>query len=120
MRALLFSVICLIPGIHCCAIAADDPTPLPLWPSGAPGARADGGEQRERFAEHGERVISNVHVPTITPYIPTPDKATGCAVVICPGGGHRELWSDHEGHNLARWLRDRRIAAFVVLYRLAE
>jgi endo-1,4-beta-xylanase len=41
-------------------------------------------------------------------------------VIIAPGGGHREMWSDHEGHNLARWLRDRGVAAFVLLYRLAR
>jgi acetyl esterase/lipase len=102
------------------ARAADDPAPIPLWPNGAPGARTDGGEPKVRIADHGERVVTNVHAPTITPYLPAPDKATGCAIVIAPGGGHREMWSDHEGHNLARLLRDRGVAAFVLLYRLAK
>jgi endo-1,4-beta-xylanase len=73
-----------------------------------------------RTADQGERVLSNVHTPTITPYLPDPEKATGCAVIVAPGGGHRELWSDHEGHNLARWLSDQGIAAFVLIYRLAN
>ncbi len=102
-----------------CVASAEDPAAIPLWPHGAPGAKADGGEPKVRIADRGERVVSNVHVPTITPYLPAAEKATGCAVIIAPGGGHRELWSDHEGHNLARRLRDQGVAAFVLLYRLA-
>jgi acetyl esterase/lipase len=99
---------------------ADEPSPVLLWPDGAPGARADGGEPKVRIADHGERVVSNVHAPTITPYLPDSAAATGCAIVIAPGGGHREMWSDREGHNLARWLSERGIASFVLLYRLAN
>ena len=65
-----------------------------------------------------ERVVSNVHRPSITPYLPT--GPTGAAVIIAPGGGHRELWTDHEGHNIARWLSDHGVAAFVLKYRLAR
>ena len=99
---------------------ADEPAAIPLWPQGAPGAKADGGDLKVRVADRGERVLSNVHVPTLTPYLPSADKATGCAVIVAPGGGHRELWSDHEGHNLAKWLSDQGIAAFVLIYRLAN
>lgn len=120
MRATALLIVALAFGIQCFAHAAEEPMPLPLWPIGAPGARADGGDLKVRVTENGERVVSNVHTPTIRPYLPAAGAATGCAVVIAPGGGHRELWSDHEGHNLARWLRDQGIAAFVVLYRLAE
>jgi hypothetical protein len=35
-------------------------------------------------------------------------------------GGHRELWSDHEGHNIARWPSERGIAAFALSYRIAR
>jgi len=65
-----------------------------------------------------ERVVSNVHRPTITPYLAT--SPTGAAVIIAPGGGHRELWTDHEGHNIARWLSDHGVSAFVLKYRLAR
>jgi acetyl esterase/lipase len=101
-------------------LAADDPAAVPLWPSGAPGAKPDGGEMRTRIEKGGERVISNVHQPELFPYVADEASATGCGIVICPGGGHRELWSDHEGHNPARWFRDRGISAFVLLYRLAR
>lgn len=50
-----------------------------------------------------------------------PDKANaiGTAVIIAPGGGHRELWIDHEGYRPAKWFCDRGIAAFVLKYHLA-
>jgi endo-1,4-beta-xylanase len=42
------------------------------------------------------------------------------AVIVIPGGGHSELWMDHEGYNVAKWLSDRGVAAFVLKYRLAR
>ena len=53
-------------------------------------------------------------------YLPAKDKSTGAAIVIAPGGGHRELWMDHEGYNVAKWLSDHGVAAFVLKYRLAR
>ncbi len=55
-------------------------------------------------------------------YLPAGDKTKTlrAAVIIIPGGGHRELWLDHEGLNLAQWLSARGIAAFVLKYRLAR
>src|SRR5262245_3835167 len=75
-----------------------------LWANGAPGSEGKTGDEKVRIAERGERVVSNIHKPSVTPYLPPADKATGCAVIVAPGGGHRELWSDQEGHNVARWL----------------
>jgi len=63
-------------------------------------------------------VVSNVHQPSITVYLPK--KHTGVSVIVAPGGGHRELWTDHEGHHIARFLNERGIAAFVLHYRLAR
>jgi len=60
-----------------------------------------------RIAERGERFLSNIHKPNLTPYLPPADKANVCAVIVAPGGGHRELWSDHESHNITRWLSER-------------
>lgn len=96
------------------------PSTILLWPDGAPGSDDDGGEEKVRVTGQGERVVSNVHKPSLTPYIPNKSDSTGAAVLIAPGGGHRELWSDHEGHNLGKWLQDRGVAAFVLKYRLAE
>ena len=100
------------------AADAAEPQKLLLWPQGAPGAMANGGEETVRIERQGERVVSNVHKPSITVYLPA--KHSGVSVIVAPGGGHRELWTDHEGHNVARYLSERGIAAFVLHYRLAR
>ena len=89
-----------------------------LWPNGAPGAMAGGGEETVTIKETGDHVVSNVHRPSITIYLPK--KHTGVSVIVVPGGGHRELWTDHEGHDIARFLNEQGIAAFVLYYRLAR
>jgi endo-1,4-beta-xylanase len=91
--------------------------------SGAAGSeRASGAADKEkvRIAETGDHVISNIHRPTVTYYPADPKKATGAAVIIAPGGGHVELWIDHEGYRPAQWLSEHGVAAFVLKYRLAK
>ncbi len=99
--------------------AAQHPV-LFLWPNGAPGSEGKTVEEKVRTTEGGDHVVSNVHRPSLTVYLPAKDKATGAAVVVIPGGGHRELWMDHEGYNIAQWFSDHGIAAFIVKYRLAR
>jgi acetyl esterase/lipase len=101
-------------------IASAQTKEILLWPNGAPGSEGKTGKEKVRMSEEGDHVISNIHNPSITPYLPSKEKATGAAVIVVPGGGHRELWIDHEGYNEAKWLSDRGIAAFVLKYRLAK
>jgi endo-1,4-beta-xylanase len=110
---------CLLPLLALCAWAADPP-PVLLWPAGAPGSEGKTAGEAVRVTDTGERVVSSVHRPSVTPYLPSKQTATGAAVVIAPGGGHRELWTDHEGHNIAKWLSERGVAGFVLKYRLAR
>lgn len=101
--------------------AADEPAAVPLWPNGPPGFEARKGETgTKNVQKSGEYSVTNVQDPTLTVFLPPKGKATGAAVVVCPGGGHRELWVQHEGGNVARWLSDRGVAAFVLRYRLAR
>jgi acetyl esterase/lipase len=97
----------------------DEPKEILLWPNGAPGSEGKTGQEKIRISEEGDHVISNIHHPSITPYIPK-ENAPGAAVIIAPGGGHRELWIDHEGYNPAKWFRDKGIATFILKYRLAR
>lgn len=82
------------------AIAAQQ-NPIVLWPNGAPGAA--GKESQD--------------IPTLTAYLPLKEKATGTAVIVCPGGAYGHL-ADHEGAPVAEWLNSIGITAFVLKYRL--
>jgi len=106
----------LFPG----GASAQEPQPILVWPNGAPGSEGRTGPESVRLTEQGEHIISQVHRPSITPYLPAAATATGAAVIVIPGGGHRELWMDHEGYRVGRWLSDHGIAAFVLKYRLAR
>jgi endo-1,4-beta-xylanase len=91
-----------------------------LWPGGAPGSEGRGAEaETVRVNERGEHIVSNVHAPSITVYLPVVEHAARTAVIVVPGGGHTELWMDHEGYRVAGFLADHGIAAFVLKYRLA-
>lgn len=103
------------------ALVAAPPPAIPLWPKGAPGSEARAGEAEKVDGDgKGKNNVSNVHNPSITPFLPAGDKATGTAVIIAPGGGHSKLCLGHEGHALAEWLAGHGIAAFVLKYRLAR
>ncbi|MGC9971599.1 MAG: alpha/beta hydrolase [Bryobacteraceae bacterium] len=93
-----------VAGILLTAAAALAQTPETrlLWPGGAPGAL--GSDDADK--------------PSITVYLVPQDKASGAAVVVCPGGGYGHLAMDHEGKQIAEWLNARGIAAFVLKYRL--
>lgn len=101
-------------------VFAADSKAIPLWPNGAPGSEARVNEPEKIDAKPGVNNVSNVHNPSITPFLPTADKATGTAIIIAPGGGHRVLCLGHEGDSLAQWFADHGIAAFVLRYRLAR
>lgn len=101
-------------------LGAAEPKEILLWPNGAPGSESKTAEESVRTTQTGEHVVSNVHKPSLTPFLPPADQATGAAVIVIPGGGHRELWMDHEGYNVARKLNEHGITAFVLKYRLAR
>src|SRR6478672_2043877 len=101
-------------------LLASEPQAILLWPSGAPGSEGKTAEEAVEVTRSGERNITQIHKPSLTPYLPAAGNANGVAIVIAPGGGHSKLCIDHEGHNLARWLAERGTAAFVLKYRLSR
>ncbi|HAF42818.1 MAG TPA: alpha/beta hydrolase [Sphingobium sp.] len=104
--------------------APDHKDAIDLYP-GTP-APAGAGEQWSRMqVTLGSNRIDNIMVrnvirPTITPYLPAPGKATGAAVIVAPGGAFLSLSMTGEGSDVARWLADHGVAAFVLKYRLNE
>lgn len=96
-----FSLLAVLLAMSPGACIAAEPAVDVLWPAGAPGAKgtADG------------------DIPKLTIYLPEKDKATGAAIVICPGGGYGHLAMDHEGHQIAQWLNSFGVAGFILQYR---
>jgi len=93
---------------------------LKIWPGIAPGSETWTQEERVEKNTPIGTVVFNVVTPTLTVYLPERTKATGTGVNIAPGGAFVALAIDLEGHNLARWLQDKGIAAFVLKYRIME
>lgn len=120
MRYGLLSLLFVTSGLSLSA-EVDDPPVVPLWDKGAPGFEGRKDEKEiHNEKKNGEYTVTNVHNSYLTVFLPAKDKATGAAVVIAPGGGHRELWVLHEGENVARWLSEHGVAAFVLRYRLGR
>ena len=112
----------LVPGIILLLIlklhsfAQTVPYVIPLWENGAPGF-----ENRKNEPELAKDYwVRNIHNPSITVFLPPKEIATGAAVIICPGGGHRELVFNAEGVEPARYLNSIGVAAFVLKYRLSR
>lgn len=94
---------------------------IPLYPGAAPGSESWTQQERGYYSRSWEGpVVANVSKPSLTAYLPTRDKATGAAAVVCPGGGFFALAIDNEGTEMATWLAARGIAAFVLRYRVAQ
>jgi acetyl esterase/lipase len=89
---------------------------LPLW-EGIPPLQ-NSSSLIEESSQEGILRISNVQIPTFEIYLPTPQIATGEAVIIFPGGGYGILAYDWEGTDFAKWLNSHGIAGIVVKYRL--
>ena len=76
-----------------------------LWPSEAPGAKG---------SRAGDR-------PELWYYLPPPDKATGMAMIVAPGGSYAHTGGLRvEAFPTARWLVERGIAAIVLRYRVGN
>ena len=92
---------------------------LKIWPDGIPGSIINI-NYFEKSMVTNERVsrYEKVTDPSITVFLPAVEKATGAAVLICPGGGYGVLSFDHEGFAIARWLNDNGIAGIILKYRL--
>jgi acetyl esterase/lipase len=104
MRTMIVAILLLLIMIPNLGAMTNSPNlidePIILWPDGAPGAV-------------GKEPLD---IPTLTPYLPAKEKATGAAMIVCPGGGYSHL-ADHEGGPVAEWLNTLGITAFVLKYR---
>jgi acetyl esterase/lipase len=96
--------------------AQTPPQVIPLWPNGAPGFE----KLRDEPEQAKDYWVKHINNPSLTVFLPPKEKATGAAVLIIPGGGHRELVFNAEGVEAAQYFRSVGVAAFVLKYRLAR
>src|SRR6266404_6289506 len=116
MRSRKLTVLLLQLLAALCSTRAAEPLVISLWANGAPGF-----ENRRSEPELAKDYwIRNIHNPSITVFLPHKEKANGAAVLICPGGGHRELVFQAEGVEPALYLNSLGLTAFVLKYRLGR
>ena len=82
-----------------------------LWPDGAPTDNGLTGEERD-MGTH----VSNVTKPTLVVFLP--EKPSGLALMVCPGGGYSSVWDKTEGYANSKWFTDQGIVYAVLKYRL--
>lgn len=111
-----------VAGIGLCAERGEE---VKLWTGGPPGFEGITAPEVSKPSTNpkyqgwpGNYTVT--HDPAIHVFLPPKDKATGLAMVVAPGGGHRQLVIDKEGWEIADWLNENGIAAFVLKYRLAK
>lgn len=90
--------------------------PIPLYSKGVPNSKPTPANYKETIND--TYWITNVSVPTLTPYLPAKGTANGTAVVVCPGGSYVGLASAHEGSEIAKEFNKIGVTAFVLKYRL--
>ena len=95
MKTLLFNFTLLLTALPLTvqAQAQTAPQVIPLWEKGAPGFE----DRRDEPEQAASYWVKNVHNPSLTVFLPPKDKATGAAVIVCPGGGFKELGFNGEG-----------------------
>ncbi len=99
--------------------------PILLWPNGAPGIIAATGEEHDTtkpdaVPKAGKSVIrlGEVSKPSITLFPASGEKATGAAVIVCPGGGYNILAWDLEGTEICEWLNSIGVTGVLLKYRV--
>jgi acetyl esterase/lipase len=98
-----------------------DPTEtIDLWPNGTPGGPAkplvETVRERSKDPTFNDRYVFGISRPRMAVFRPA--RPNGSAVLITPGGGYNWVVIDKEGYEMARWLAERGITAFVLFYRL--
>jgi acetyl esterase/lipase len=103
--------------------SANRPAVIQLWDGPPPGATALPAAESQIVKDNIWRNIIEVHnvsTPTLTAVYPPPGKANGSAMIVLPGGAFGILAWDVEGTEVAAFLAERGITAFILKYRVND
>jgi len=115
LRLILGLVASALLAVTASAQEAPDPAQrIDLWEGGVPG-HEDRASIPEESRDYWTKSINN---PSLRYFPASPERRTGAAVIIMPGGGHELLVTTTEGSDVARWYAERGVDAFVLSYRL--
>jgi acetyl esterase/lipase len=118
MKTFLVRTFCVVLFLAPCVAAQDV---LPLYRGTPPGSTQENYPEKEYFSKlWNTEIVANVTKPTLTVFKPSPEARNGTAVVICPGGGFMALSIASEGTDVARYLVQKGVTAFVLKYRIAH
>ena len=91
---------------------------IALYTGKIPNSRTTTTQEQQTYYESVDTVVTFVSQPTLSVFLPAPEKANGTAVLVIPGGGYHALLINREGKKVARELNKLGVAAFVLKYRL--
>lgn len=91
---------------------------IDLYPGAVPNAKTSAVTETGNDQPAG--IISGVTKPTLEIFLPEKEKATGAAVIICPGGGYKVIVYQAEGVTTAKEFVKNGVAAFVLKYRIPD
>jgi acetyl esterase/lipase len=96
------------------------PRVIPLYEGVIPNSKPVPDKEYAEYINGNTLIIHKVSRPTLSIFLPPKEKATGTAVIICPGGGYSVLAFGYEGTEVAERFNQSGIAAFVLKYRIPE
>lgn len=91
---------------------------IDIWNGKVPGSIRNANYKQTVDSLNNWTKMRFVTDPTLDMYPAPVEKATGTAVIICPGGGYWGLAIAHEGAAIAHWFNSFGVTAFVLKYRL--
>jgi acetyl esterase/lipase len=124
LKLFLVAWIGLVRGIA----TAHEPRVMEIWPANVPDEPGTIGPERSRMSPvldrkqveitESTRMITDVTKPSIRIYQPNPDRDTGTAIIICPGGGYWDLYWQLEGEEVAAWVNSIGATGIILKYRV--
>lgn len=108
--SLLPALLILLCSMTASAQVTGKPFDVDLWPNGLPNTN---GIDNQPFDDNKQN-----YKPSVRVFLPSKDKATGRAVIACPGGAYGGLAYNHEGYDWAPYFNEMGIALVVLKYRM--